>query len=85
MIQIPTFDEQVSLCKLLLQSTALKQSSKKFTPETMNICVSDEVFIIAVNQISNEPLSELELYFFNKNVLKKNEVLLIKSTKYEML
>ena len=71
MIYIPTIDEQVSLCRMKLRLLALRKSSKKFTPATMGCFITDDAFIIAINQILNETLSETELYFFNKNVVKK--------------
>lgn len=79
MISIPTIDEQVSLCRMKLRLLALRKSSKKFTPRTMGCFITDDAFVIAVDQILKEPLTETELYFFNKNVLIVNKPLLTKN------
>jgi len=85
MIHIPTEKEQIELCIRLLYLGTLENFKKKWTPENIGHCISEKVFIIAVNQILKEPLSEMELYYFTKNVLNKNKALLIKSIEHEKL
>lgn len=85
MIHIPTKKEQIELCKRLLFLGTLENIKKKWTPENIGHWISEKVFIIAVNQILKEPLTETELYYFKKNVLDKNKELLIKSIKHEKL
>jgi hypothetical protein len=77
MIHIPNLEEQISICKCYLYIVATKETRKKITPQKMTFYITDEAFKITVKQILKEPLSEMELYFFNKNVLKKNKELLI--------
>jgi len=72
MIHLPTFDEQVFLCKSFLYSCSMKNTRKKFSPETIRFCLSNEAFIVAVNQILKDPLTENERYYFIKNVINKN-------------
>ena len=79
MIQIPTEKEQIEFCKSLLFLGTLENFKKKWTPENIGNSISEEVFIIAVNQILKEPLSETELYYFKKNVLDVNKILLTKN------
>lgn len=85
MIDIPNLEQQISFCKCYLYAVGTKETSKKLTPETIHFFITDEAFLIAVEQLLKEPLTEEELYYFTKNVLNKNKELLIKSIEYEKL
>ena len=78
MIHIPNLKEQISFCKCYLYVVGLKKTRKKLTPDTIHFYITDEAFVIAVEQILKEPLTEEELYYFKKNVLDVNKVLLTK-------
>lgn len=74
MKNLPTIDEQVSLCEIQLRKRIMKRFLRIHAYRTLNFFFTDEALFIAINRILKEPLSETELQIFNKNVLKKNRI-----------